>query len=301
MQFLTTESQQSPQTEVWEPPMPPTDLIFDDGEPLESNRHRIAMNVLIRSMLTALADRDDYFAGGNMFIYFSAAQVRNRDFRGPDFFVVLNVDGRTDRQGWVVWEENGRYPDVIVELMSPSTAETDTGVKHEIYEQIFRTPDYYVYDPFNPNSLQGWHLNANQQYQALTPNERGWLWCQRLGLWLGTWEGEIDREMAIWLRFYDQAGNLVLLPEELAQQQAETEHQRAETEHQRAETERQRAETAEQRGALRQLLRLLGTRFGTVSSEVEQRLQMFDVSQLEDLVEVALAADSLEQFVSGLS
>ena len=49
--------------------MPPTDLIFDDGEPLETNCHRIAMNVLIRSMLEALADRDDYFAGGNMFIY----------------------------------------------------------------------------------------------------------------------------------------------------------------------------------------------------------------------------------------
>ncbi|GAB4300308.1 MAG: hypothetical protein Fur0025_39890 [Oscillatoriaceae cyanobacterium] len=33
----------SPETAVeqeWEPPMPPTDLIFDDGEPLESNRHR---------------------------------------------------------------------------------------------------------------------------------------------------------------------------------------------------------------------------------------------------------------------
>ena len=31
----------------WEPSMPPTDLIFDDGEPLETNRHRIAMNTLI--------------------------------------------------------------------------------------------------------------------------------------------------------------------------------------------------------------------------------------------------------------
>jgi hypothetical protein len=31
----------------WEPPMPPTDLIFDDGEPMESNRHRIAMNVTL--------------------------------------------------------------------------------------------------------------------------------------------------------------------------------------------------------------------------------------------------------------
>lgn len=182
---IKVEKETMPQTAAmveWEPPMPPTDLMFDDGEPMESNRHRIAMNTLIRSMLEALADRDNYFAGGNMFIYYSSAQARNRDFRGPDFFVVLNVDGRTDRQGWVVWEENGRYPDVIVELMSPSTAEADTGVKKDIYEQIFKTPDYFVFDPFDPNSLQGWHLDANQCYEPLTPNEQGWLWCQRLGL-----------------------------------------------------------------------------------------------------------------------
>ncbi len=212
----------------WEPPMPPTDLIFDDGKPLETNRHRIAMNVLIRSAHEALANRDDYFLGGNMFIYYSSAQVRNRDFRGPDFFVVLGVDGTRDRQGWVVWEERGRYPDVIVELMSPSTAEADTGVKKDIYEETFRTPDYYVFDPFDPNSLQGWHLDANQHYQPLVPNEQGRLWCQRLGLWLGTWEGTIERVPAVWLRFYDQTGNLIPLPEEAAQQQLQTERQRAE-------------------------------------------------------------------------
>jgi len=49
----------------WEPPMPPTELIFDDGEPLESNRHRIAMNVLIRSLEQAWSERNDFFAGGN--------------------------------------------------------------------------------------------------------------------------------------------------------------------------------------------------------------------------------------------
>lgn len=103
----------------WEPEPPPDDLIFDDGEPLESNRHRIAMNVLIRSLQQAWSDRDDYFTGGNMFIYYSRTQACNRDFRGPDFFVVLGVDGTRSRQGWVVWDEEGRYPDVIVELMSP--------------------------------------------------------------------------------------------------------------------------------------------------------------------------------------
>ncbi|HYX15821.1 MAG TPA: hypothetical protein VE944_15920 [Nostoc sp.] len=52
-------------------PHAPTDLIFDDGEPLESNRHRIAMNVLIRSLQQFFADRNDFFTGGNMFIYYS--------------------------------------------------------------------------------------------------------------------------------------------------------------------------------------------------------------------------------------
>ncbi|WP_442944370.1 hypothetical protein [Nostoc sp.] len=55
----------------------------------------------------------------------------------------------------------------------------------------------------------------------MTPNENGWLWCKRLGFWLGTSERTIDRETAVWLRFYDVAGNLVLLPEEAAVAQAE--------------------------------------------------------------------------------
>ena len=42
----------------WEPPMPSTDLIFDDGEPLKTNRHRIAMNTLIRSLQQAWRDRN---------------------------------------------------------------------------------------------------------------------------------------------------------------------------------------------------------------------------------------------------
>ncbi|BAY15696.1 hypothetical protein NIES21_15150 [Anabaenopsis circularis NIES-21] len=226
----------------WQPPMPPTDLIFDDGEPLESNRHRIAMNVLIRSLQQAWADRNDFYTGGNMFIYYSSTQARNNDFRGPDFFAVLNVDGTIPRQGWVVWEENGRYPDVIVELMSPSTARVDKVTKKEIYQQTFRTPDYFVYDPFEPNSLQGWHLDANQTYQPLTPNERGWLWCQRLGFWLGTWEGTIDRETAIWLRFYDSDGNLVPLPEEAAQAQAEVAQAQAEAAQAQAQAAQARAE-----------------------------------------------------------
>lgn len=238
----------------WEPAPPPTDLIFDDGEPLESNRHRIAMNVLIDSVLQAFQDRDNFFVGGNMFVYYSRNQAMNRDFRGPDFFVVLDVDGSRSRQGWVVWEEEGRYPDVIIELLSESTARSDKTIKKDLYEKTFHTLDYFVYDPFDPTSLQGWHLNAHRQYEPLTPDDRGWLWCETLGLWLGIWEGSLRREppdgTCPWLRFYDRDGNLILIQDEVAQsaqQQAEQEHQRAEQEYQRAEQAQQRAEQAQQR------------------------------------------------------
>ena len=123
-------------------------------------------------------------------------------------------------------EEEGRYPDTIIELMSPSTANVDLGLKKQLYDRIFKTQDYFVYNPFDPNSLQGWH--RNNDYQAIAADERGWLWCESLGLWLGTWQGTIDRETLTWLRFYERSGALVLLPEEAAQQRAEAEAQRAE-------------------------------------------------------------------------
>ena len=227
--------------------MPPVDLIYDDGEPLESNRHRVGMNVLIRSLNQAYAPRNDFFAGGNMFVYYSSHQVKNKDFRGPDFFVVLNIDGSHPRQAWVVWEERGRYPDVIVELMSSSTATVDITTKKDLYEQTFRTKNYFVYDPFDSSSLRGWCLDHNQRYQEIERSARGWLWCSVLGFWLGTWSGTIDRETAPWLRFYDSNFNLLLLPEEVEQQRAYIEKQRAEAERERAEVERERAEAERER------------------------------------------------------
>ena len=307
---MVSEKMELPQTTAvvdWQPPMPPTDLIFDDGEPLETNRHRTAMNVLIRSWQQGNTERNDFFVGGNMFIYYSSTQAKNQDFRGPDFFVVLDIDGSYSREGWVVWEEEGRYPDVIVELLSASTAAVDKGIKKQLYERVFKTRDYFVFHPFDRSSLEGWHLNGSQTYQPLEKDSRGWLWCESLSLWLGVWEGTVERQTTFWLRFYDTEGNLVLLPEEAAEQNAEAERLNAEAERLNAEAERQkadaaeqRADVAEQRGALRQLLRLLSSRFGSLPEDVPTRLQRLDLTQLEELVDVALAVDSQEEFVRRL-
>ncbi len=40
-------------------------------------------------------DRTDYFASGNLTIYYSSRQRKSEDFRGPDFFVVLGTEKKT--------------------------------------------------------------------------------------------------------------------------------------------------------------------------------------------------------------
>ena len=117
-----------------------------------------------------------------------------------------------------MWEEGGRYPDVIFEFLSPSTRRTDQTTKKELYERIFRTPEYYWYDPYDPSVLQGWRWSAEEGYHAVTPDERGWLWSPALQLWIGRWQGTYMRDPGTWLRFYDEVGQLVLTANEAAEQ-----------------------------------------------------------------------------------
>src|SRR5205807_1802885 len=57
-----------------------------DGEALESPWHWAAIVLLVDSVRSYLRGRTDFFAGGNMFFYYSEEQARNREYRGPDFF-----------------------------------------------------------------------------------------------------------------------------------------------------------------------------------------------------------------------
>ncbi len=52
-----------------------------------------------------------------------------------------------------------------------------------------------------------------------------------------------------------------------------------------------------QQGALRQLLRLLRVRFHMAPPSIQIKLQQLDADQLEQMVDVALAAKSLDEFM----
>jgi Uma2 family endonuclease len=107
------------------------------------------MTLLLESLYLAWKDRDDFFAGGNMFVYYSELQSKRNDFRGPDVFVVLDTHKYPTRRSWVVWEEDGRVPDVVIEIISESTEAQDRGAKMDIYAKLLRVSEYYLFDPFD--------------------------------------------------------------------------------------------------------------------------------------------------------
>lgn len=227
-------------------PLPNVELVETDGEPLDSAWHRDAMNFLVEIVRWFCRDRTDFYVGGNMFIYFSEEQARNRDFRGPDFFFVDGgVQAMPPRRWWAIWQESGRYPDLIMELLSPSTAETDRTVKKNIYEKTFKTFEYFCYDP-DSRTFEGWRL-VDGAYEEIKPADNGRFYCKQLDLWLGIWEGEYQGVHGVWPRFFDHEGRLILSFDEAAEERARQERQVAEVERQRAEAERERAEAEHQR------------------------------------------------------
>jgi Uma2 family endonuclease len=232
-------------------PLTEDDLPYSDGEPTESQRHVLQMTLLIESLTLAWADRPDGFVGGDMFLYFSPEQVRGRDFRGPDVFAVLDVPKR-ERKSWVVWQE-GKGPDVIIELLSESTAAIDKGEKKRVYQDEVKVPEYFWYDP-ETGELAGFRLRDGV-YEPIVPDSAGRLPCEVLDLALVRERGRYNDVEAVWLRWTTAGGALLPTSAEIAEQErrraeaerrrAEAERRRAEAERRRAEAERRRAETAE--------------------------------------------------------
>ncbi|MFM6281241.1 MAG: Uma2 family endonuclease, partial [Dolichospermum sp.] len=137
--------------------LPPTqaELPCDDGIPMETQRHKLQIDILTDTIQPWLDQKTDGYVGGNMFVYYSLAQLKNQNFRGPDFFVVLDVP-KKERLSWVVWEE-GKPPDVVIELLSESTSKNDKTEKKLIYQNQMRVPEYFWFDPFNPEDFVGFH------------------------------------------------------------------------------------------------------------------------------------------------
>lgn len=226
-------------------------LPTEDDIPMENIWHRLQMYLLHELVLNLWRDRKDFLVGGNNFIYYSLEQaegiVRQKKdtYRGPDFFLVTGVDPNKPREAWIVWEEDYKFPDLIVEFMSPSTEESDRETKRDIYRDVFRTREYFLYEPFG-DELIGYDW-IDGAYVPKTPNERGWLWSNVLEIWLGQWQSEFRQHNFKWLRMYYPDGSLVPTDAE------EKEAIRAQVEAERRLREQAQAELEQLKAKLREM------------------------------------------------
>ena len=226
-----------------------------DGKPMaETDVHLTLMMDLIQTLRDRLEADPMAYAAGNMLLFYEEGNKRKHV--APDVFVTLGVPKEPMRLNYIVWQE-GKPPDVIVELTSKTTRKEDQTTKLTLYRDVLRIPEYFLFDPkqdYLRPSLQG-HRLVGDAYEPIEP-VGGRLRSMVLGLDLVR-EGEM-------LRLYDATtGERLPTRAERAEQQqrraeqqqrrAEQQQRRAEQQQRRAEQERNRAEQADARN--RQLLR----------------------------------------------
>jgi Uma2 family endonuclease len=242
-----------------------SDELWSDEPQLETPLHLEQIILLLVCLKWWWRDRLDFFASGNISIFYERRQLEGKPDRakGPDFFVVLNTQPK-ERKSWVVWDEGDRFPNVIVEILSKKTAKVDRVEKKALYQNTFKTPEYFWFHPYTLE-FAGFRLTAGQ-YNPIAPTASGWLWSEQLQLFLGIHNRK--------LRYFTSDGTLVPIPEEQveierqrlvnvrqqlalteqqrehAQQQAELERQQREHAQQQAELERQQREHAQQQAEL---------------------------------------------------
>jgi Uma2 family endonuclease len=200
-----------------------------DGRPMgETDLHRQIMMDLIETLKLFYKAKQVYVSG-NLLICYRPGDGRKHV--APDVFVVKDIDPHA-RDNYLLWEER-KGPDVVIEITSKSTRKEDTKLKYELYRDVLKVVEYFLFDPrreFLDPPLQGFRL-ANTRYVPIQP-VNGRLPSYELSLHLEQGDGE--------LKLWNPASRTWIPTPAEAYKRADTARQQAE-----AELERLRREIEE--------------------------------------------------------
>lgn len=233
----------------WEPL--PADYVLPE-DPVENVQQPWLAAALTDALDTAGLLHPDLLVASNLAL--TAVVKRQTIVKAPDWLYVPQVLPLPEagiRRSYTPQAE-GDPVAIAMEFLSESDCgelsarSTYPYGKLYFYERILKVPTYVIFDP-QAVELEVRQLE-NGRYGIQEADSQGRYWIPALQLFLGVWYGKRLEQTIHWLRWWDEAGNL--LPWGL---------EKAEQEHQRAEQERQRAETAEaELERLRSLLRSQG-------------------------------------------
>jgi Uma2 family endonuclease len=187
------------------------------------------MIALIQILQAYYAQEPLVYVSGNLLVFYVPGDKRRH--LSPDVFVVKGV-ARRRRLNYLVWQE-GKAPDFVIEITSSSTKAEDLKHKFQLYQNVLRVSEYFLFDPtedYLDPPLQGYRLKRGV-YVPIAARQ-GRLPSKVLGLRLERHETE--------LRLYDPStGRWLPTPAEQLEQ-VEVARQREQTARQQAEAEIER-------------------------------------------------------------
>jgi len=225
-----------------------------DGKPVaETPLHRDNLLSLVHVIRHHLAADPNTYVSGNMFLYYVPGDKRRHV--SPDVFVARGVPPESDpgRRVYLTWRE-GKGPDLVIEVTSPSTRREDLKHKFALYRDTLRVREYFLFDPYGDYldpPLRGYRL-VEGQYVEIEPVD-GRLPSEVTGLHLEGGEPmlrlyvpETRRWLPTAFEMFEE-GEAARQDAEAALRQAEAARQDAEAARQDAEAARQDAEVAFER------------------------------------------------------
>ena len=221
-----------------------------DGQPMaENDKQANAMVDLFLSLRAHYAADEQIYVGLDLLIYYQRGNNLRRV--APDVFVARGVPKRS-RDTYKIWEE-GKAPDFVLEVASPSSVDRDAEDKMDLYARL-GVREYWLFDPkggLHEPRLQGYAL-VGRRYRELRGRKRAGV-TRAVGSRVLDLELRFEGER---LRLWDPATRQYLLnhtEENKARRAAESRAQAAEASREEEKAARQqaeiRAEAAEQRVA----------------------------------------------------
>lgn len=123
----------------------------------ETELHFWNMVWLAQTLYNWYTDDQQTYVGANMLMYYVEGNPRRHV--SPDVFVTRGIPKRR-RDYYLVWEE-GKAPDVVIELTSSSTRDEDLKDKFHLYRDVLKVREYILFDPhaeYLDPPLQGFRL-----------------------------------------------------------------------------------------------------------------------------------------------
>ncbi|MCL1468045.1 Uma2 family endonuclease [Argonema galeatum] len=192
------------------------ELLESDEKAVDDELQNLIPNLLLSILALMWSNRQDWFFGVDMGIYHTSDEPAIV----PDGFLSLGVQrlvGEQGRLSYVVWQENGVIPILVLEVVS-KTYRGEYKQKKIDYAEL-GVLYYVIYKPVRYHSRRGdafeVHKLVNGEYIRQTGEP---VWMPEICLGIGRETGIYKGWMREWLFWYDENGRKYLSPDELIQQ-----------------------------------------------------------------------------------